>query len=72
MSAAGAVVQVAVGSLQASLMVRRNSPPTGDGSTAYRRSFALVTDLPAIPETENFMRMFLTGLLSTWSVVAEP
>ena len=48
----------------------KNVPPTGEASTQYRRSLTLVIEL--VPTTSNLSRPWLTGLLSTLKLVADP
>jgi hypothetical protein len=71
-SAAGAVFQLTVPSLQVVFATRWNSPPNGEPSTQYKRIFALVMVLFPIPETVNFNSMLRTGLLSVTICVDEP
>jgi hypothetical protein len=71
-SAAGALVQLTVASVHEVLAVRKKVPPTLELLEARRRSFALETELVPIPATVNFNKVWNTGLLSTWSLVAPP
>src|ERR1700712_1002405 len=78
--AAGAVVQVTDASVQLEFTAPRNSPPFGDLSSValptVSRSFADATVgqlVPApVPETLNFNKKSLAGLLSTVSRLAVP
>jgi hypothetical protein len=73
LAAAGAVLYVTVDSDQLELTAARNSPPFTELSLeelpTVKRSFAAATDghpVPApTPDTVNFIRNSLTGLVST-------
>src|SRR6266498_2472803 len=71
-SAAGAVFQVTLPSVQLVSATRWSVPPTGEPSTQKRRSLALVTFREPTPATANFSSMFLIGLLSATIVVVFP
>jgi hypothetical protein len=66
------VFQLTVDSFHEVLAVLKKDPPMVELLAAYRRSVALVTSPPPMPETVNFIRVWNTGLLSTWSFVEAP
>lgn len=71
-SAAGALFQVTVPSVQVLVATRKKIPPSRDPSRQYSLSFALRTVRVPTPETVNFKSVFRTGLLSAYNRLSEP